>query len=465
MQTRPNRLASFAAVGILALSLAIAARLGSAQERANPDGGPRTPAALPAFPGAEGFGAATPGGRGGKIVEVTNLDDDGPGSLRQACYAAGPRIVVFRVAGIIELQSDIKISNGRITIAGQSAPGDGVCLKNSTLRICTHDVVVRFMRCRVGDGPLGTPPENRDALKIEGTRVRNVVVDHCSMSWSIDENVSTWASPRDVTVQWCIIAEALYKSRHPKCPHSMGLLLGDRSTRMTFHHNLLAHNSWRNPLMQGRGDQVAEYDFRNNVIYNYGKFCSVVRGRIRVNYVANYIKPGPDSVDPNELDIDVERRNGAYPQVYVANNVGPNCPTGTGDSWAMVRDMANLGQSKLRVKAPFNYPPVKGQTAQEAYRDVLERAGAIRPGRDAVDARIVADVQNTTGRIINSQDEVGGWPAYKPGSPAPDSDHDGMPDVWERQHGFLPDDPGDGPKDRDGDGYTNVEEFLNGTQP
>jgi hypothetical protein len=420
---------------------------------------------LPAFPGAQGFGALTPGGRGGRIVEVTNLKDSGPGSLREACYASGPRIILFRVAGIIELQTDIKISHGFVTIAGQTAPGDGICLKGATLRICTHDVVVRFMRCRVGDGQVGATPGNRDALKIEGARVRNVVVDHCSLSWSIDENVSTWGTPRDVTIQWCIIAEALYQSRHPKGPHSMGLLVGDRSTRMTFHHNLLAHNHWRNPLMQGRGDPLAEYDFRNNVIYNYGKFCSVARGRIHLNYEANFIKPGPTSVDPNEIDIDLDRKTNAWPRIFLSGNIGPNCSDGPGDNWRMVRDMAKLGQSKLRVTQRFPFPAVTTKAATDAYKAVLKHAGATQPRRDAVDARIVRDVEAGTGKVVNSQDAVGGWPQYESGPLAADSDHDGMPDRWERQHGLDPRDTNDGAKDRDGDGYTNVEEYLNGTTP
>ena len=437
----------------IALSLATVAYACAADER------------IPAFPGAEGFGAMTPGGRGGRVIGVTNLRDSGPGSLREACYAEGPRIIVFRVAGVIELESDIKISHGLVTIAGQTSPGGGICLKGCTLRVCTHDVVVRFMRCRVGDGEIGTDPQNRDSLKIEGTRVRNVVVDHCSMSWSTDECVSTWATPRDVTVQWCIIAEALYQSRHPKGPHSMGLLVGDRSTRMTFHHNLLAHNHWRNPLMQGRGDHLAEYDFRNNVIYNYGRYCSTARGRIRLNYEANFVKPGPTSTDPNELSLDRDRKTGAWPQVFIAGNVGPNCPKGSGDNWRMVRDMAALGPDKLRVVRRFPFPLVATQAARDAYRAVLRGAGATRPRRDAVDVRIVRDVEAGTGKVINSQSDVGGWPRYESGAPSPDSDHDGMPDEWELQHGFDPTDASDGTGDRDGDGYTNVEEFLNGTTP
>jgi len=423
------------------------------------------PGELPAFPGAEGFGATTPGGRGGKVIEVTTLSDDGPGSLREACYAEGPRIVVFRVGGIIDLKSDIKLSKPFLTIAGQTAPGDGICLRNATLRVCTHDVVIRYIRARVGDRPDGPKPENRDALKIEGTRVHHVVIDHCSMSWSIDENVSTWGTPHDVTIQWCIIAEALYKSLHPKGVHGMGLLIGDRSTRMTFHHNLLAHNPWRNPLMQGRGDETSDYDLRNNVIYDYGKFCTVIRGRIHINYVSNYLQSGPSTTVTQEIHLDVDRRNNGRPRIYLAGNTAPSCPDGKGDNWVMVKDMAGLGENVLRVKTAFSFPKVTTTSAAEARKSVLQSAGATLRRRDAVDARVVKDVKDGTGKAINSPRDVGGWPAYRSASPPPDSDHDGMPDAWEAKHGLNPRDPYDGPKDKDGDGYTNVEEFLNATSP
>lgn len=285
------------------------------------------------------------------------------------------------------------------------------------------------------------------------------------MSWSIDECVSTWATPHDVTVQWCIIAEALYNSRHPKGPHGMGMLVGDQSARMTFHHNLLAHNPWRNPLIQGRGEVTNEIDFRNNVIYDFGKFCSVARGRVHLNYVANYVKPGADSATDKELHLDQEARNQTYPQVFIADNVGPNSPAGEADNWNMVLDIAELGEAALRRGQPFAFPPVSTQAAADAYEAVLASAGAIRPVRDAVDARIIADVRNGTGAAIDSQDDVGGWPAYQEAEPPADTDHDAMPDAWETEHGLDPDNAADGSLDKDGDGYTNVEEYLNATDP
>ncbi|MEW6355381.1 MAG: pectate lyase [Planctomycetota bacterium] len=429
---------------------------------------------VPAFPGAEGFGASALGGRGGRVVEVTTLANDGPGSLRQACYAEGPRIVVFRIGGLIELQTDIKISNPFLTIAGQSAPGDGICLKSGTLRVCTHDVVIRFIRARVGDGPSGVSPENRDALKIEGSDVHNIMVDHCSFSWAIDENVSTWATPHDITIQWCIVAEGLLWSLHPKShaakgkvPHSMGLLIGRSTNRVTIHHCLMAHNNMRNPLLQIDSVQSpSDLDCRNNVVYNFGTCASVAAGNIRLNYMGNYLKRGTNSTSEKELAIDLDRKgSGGCPQVFLAGNIGPNNLDGRDDNWKMVWDMKTLGEGKVRVKEPFPFPGATTEDAHASYEAVLLSAGATRPVRDAVDARIVKDVREGTGRIINSTSEVGGWPEYRSAAPLPDSDHDGIPDEWETAHGLNPNDPSDGPKDKDGDGYTNVEEFLNETQP
>ncbi len=418
---------------------------------------------LPAFPGAEGFGAMTPGGRGGQVIEVTNLNDAGEGSLRAAIETSGPRIIVFRVGGIIELETDIKVSYPFVTIAGQTAPGGGICLKNATLRLCCNDVIVRYIRARIGDGEAGATPGNRDALKIEGERPRNVIVDHCSLSWSVDECLSTWYSPQDITIQWCIIGEPLWHSIHPKGAHGMGMLIGDRSSRFSIHHNLLAHTPWRNPLIQGRGDGTCEVDFRNNVIYNYGKYCTVARGRIRLNYVGNYLKPGANTEVEQEMHLDKNADTGAAPEVYLAGNSAASITAA--DDWAMVLDMAQLGEDALRQTDPWDFAAVATQTAEEAYEAVLAGAGAALPTRDAVDERIVADVRAGTGTAIDSQSEVGGWPAYPAGEAPDDGDHDGMPDAWETEHGLDPADAADGAADADGDGYTNIEEYLNATDP
>jgi pectate lyase len=223
-------------------------------------------AELPDFPGAEGFGATTPGGRGGRVIYVTTLDDSGPGSLRAAIGAQGPRTILFRVGGVIDLQSALVVREPFVTIAGQTAPGGGICLRGDNFGIATHDVVVRFLRVRLGD----LRRREVDTFSIaDGSR--NVVVDHCSASWSIDETLSPSGDISDVTVQWCIISESLNNSLHSKGPHGYGSLL--RATGgVSLHHNLWSHHNGRNPRF---GDNYAEgpfptFDFRNNVIYNWG---------------------------------------------------------------------------------------------------------------------------------------------------------------------------------------------------
>src|SRR5688572_27187118 len=248
---------------------------------------------LPAFPGAEGFGATTPGGRGGKVIFVTNLDDAGPGSFRAACVAEGPRMVLFRVSGTIALKSPITVRNPYLTIAGQSAPGDGICLRDATFGIATHDVVVRYLRSRLGD----ETTREADALDVlHGSR--DVIIDHCSATWSIDEALSLSGDNQNITVQWCLIGESLRQSKHAKGPHGYGSLARANGP-VSFHHNLWIHNDARNPRMgdnYGRGPNFPTFDVRNNVIYNYGGTASgLTQGILKVNYVANYIRSGPSS--------------------------------------------------------------------------------------------------------------------------------------------------------------------------
>jgi|APSaa5957512622_1039677.scaffolds.fasta_scaffold05251_2 hypothetical protein len=423
-------------------------------------------AGIPAFPGAEGFGALTPAGRGGAVIAVTNLDDAGPGSLRAACSAPGPRVVVFRTGGIIDLETDIKISEPFLTIAGQTAPGNGICLRGGTLRVCRHDVVVRYIRARPGDRDAGVVFGNRDALKIEGTNVHNVVIDHCSFSWAVDENVSTWGTPHDVTIQWCVVSEALFRSRHPKGPHSMGLLAGDRTARLSVHHNLLAHNHWRNPYFQGRGEARAEYDLRNNVIYDVGKFGTVARGNLLLSCVSNVYLPGPTTSVSEVIHVGLDAKTpGEHPLVFLRDNQAPGCIDGAADNWVMVKNLTDLETIELHCTKEPAGAVVGTMPASDVLDALLADVGATRPSRDAVDARIVTQVKERSGRVIDSQEEVGGWPQYPPGTPPVDSDGDGMPDAWEKRHGFDPNARADGSADRDGDGYTNLEAFLNETTP
>ena len=426
---------------------------------------------IPAFPGAEGFGATTPGGRGGRIIEVTNLNTSGPGSLQAACREKGPRIVVFRVSGVIE--AGLGIAQPFVTIAGQTAPGDGICLRNGTLTVATHDVVIRHLRVRPGDHPFGARSGTRDCIAIEGDRARDVIIDHCSASWGMDENISTY-NARNVTFQWCLSTESLLDSIHPKGPHGMGMLLGKyRNDFTTVHHCLLAHNMGRNPLFGSFGKDrkpkpPAVFDIRNNLIYNHGRYsCSNVFGDVLVNYVGNFVKMGPNGRKdrPRGLSIRLPKRQKAY----VKDNIWPGKPKGQVDDWLVVGAVLDPRRKAVpeiaRLRKPAATPPVATEPAAQAYESVLRFAGATRPVRDVVDARIIAEVRAGTGHIIDSQRDVGGWPTYASVAPPADSDHDGMPDAWEARCGFKANDPADGPKDRDGDGYTNVEEFLNETDP
>ena len=435
---------------------------------------------ISAFPGAEGAGAVTPGGRGGKVIEVTNLNDSGPGSLREAVEADGPRIVVFRVSGIITLEKLLTISNPFITIAGQTAPGDGICIRGHTTEINTHDVVLRYLRFRRGN-----IKDRNDALG--GYPVRNIIVDHCSASWGLDENLSLYRYMQkmpdgryrkmpveNLTIQWCISSEALDLNNH-----AFGATWGGRNC--SFHHNLFACNTGRNPSI-GWGDH---FDFRNNVLFNW-RHRTVDGGDASsmVNIVANYYKPGLAVNEgairhricrPQHLDMYSEaQRDGKW---YVADNVVVGNPKVTADNWnggVQFDDVTSEGQLKalierVRATAAIPAPPITQQSAERAYELVLAHAGATLPERDAVDARIIEFVR--TGRptfgkgIIDTPADVGGWPDYE-SIPAPaDGDHDGMPDEWEDKFGLNPNDPSDGASDADSDGYTNVEEWLNGTDP
>ena len=426
---------------------------------------------LPAFPGAEGFGAASVGGRGGKIVEVTNLNDSGAGSLRAALETDGPRIVVFKVGGTIELDSSLKIENPYITIAGQTAPGGGITLKNSAdnpnpeapLKIKTHNVILRYISSR--PGPSKADNGNIDALNIiEGSssEVYNVVVDHTSLSWSTDEVASVVNQVQDVSIQWSIIAEGLDNSTHPKGSHSMGLMMyKDGQGNISVHHNLIAHNRRRNPLVKTTG----VVDIVNNVVYNSGFGTDSyspthVRGEyglVPVNYVNNYFKAGPNTGSADWF-IDTKMEPVA---VYVKGNLVPK--------YLMHPDSLNWVVQE-RHPAPW----VTTTSAQEAYNQVLAQAGSchgLNPNgtffnrRDSIDARIVEDVKQNTGSIIDDPSEVGGWLDIESGTPYQDSDRDGMADVFENLYGFKANDSSDNIQDADGDGYTNIEEFLNGTNP
>ncbi|MCS7090442.1 MAG: polysaccharide lyase [Verrucomicrobiota bacterium] len=468
-------------------------------------------ARIPAFPGAWGGGMYTPGGRGGRVFVVTNLADRGPGTFREACEAGGPRIVVFNVAGIIRLESPIHIRAPYITIAGNTAPGDGVCIAGATVAIDTHDVVIRHMRFRRGQIWVG----NRDD-SLGGNPIGNIMIDHVSASWGLDENMSLYRHMYDhdndagtaalklptvnITIQYSIFSEALNTYNH-----AFGSTLGGLNS--TFHHNLWACNSGRNPSIGMYGDIT----FVNNVLYNW--VHRTIDGgdhRSYFNIIQNYFKPGPatpreDPVAWRILKPESERSRtnvDNFGLAYVSGNVVEGNLRVTADNWDggvqpdPARDPLDIVLARIRTRAPFPHAPLRIQSAVEAYEDVLRHAGASLPRRDAIDERIIRMVRTGAGHgatpwsgltnllrqvgyneatiarigrlvplgIITHPDEVGGYPPYR-GEPYADRDNDGMADAWEQAHGLNPEDPADASTDLNGDGYTNIEAFLYGLDP
>lgn len=426
----------------------------------------QAPDGLPAFPGAAGFGASAIGGRGGQVLAVTNLDDSGPGSLRAALEASGPRTVVFRTGGTIRLDTPIEVTAPYLTVAGQTAPGGGIALRNHPdnseppLIIHAHDVILRFIRVR--PGAARTPSCCLDALRF-GSFAQRVIVDHASFSWSVDELLDAVDDAQDITVQWSILAEALDDAGHLKGRHSRGMRFGGPwSGNYSIHHNLFAHNAQRNPVLDF-GTGVA--DVVNNVIYDPQSLAAHVGdsyGTPRINVVGNVFRAGPHTNHPTlplyPLDArPVPRGEGRF-GFYVAGNLDDLYRTDATLADALTVDPADR---RWLVDTPFPAPPVPTTSAEVAYEAVLAGAGAILPARDPVDARIVATVRRRSGGIIDRPEEVGGWPRLARGTPPPDGDRDGMADDWEAAHGLDPTDPEDRNGDPDGDGYTNLEVYLN----
>lgn len=409
----------------------------------------------PAFPGAEGAGKFTSGGRGGKTIAVTNLNDSGPGSLRAAVEARGPRTVVFRISGTIALESPLVIENDSITIAGQTAPGDGICLRNYPLHIAANNVIVRYIRARLGD----VRRVQDDAAS--GTRRKDIIIDHCSFSWSVDECASFYDN-ENFTMQWCIVSESMNQSLHEKGNHGYGGIWGGMNA--TFHHNLIAHHTSRLPRFQGSRyhgmPEKEKADFINNVVYNWTNQSSYGGERGSYNLIANYYKPGPAT--PKKAAKIILTPYQPYGKFYLKDNF---LEGSAGGDWEWV-DIPNADLAKARASHPFPVSnPVTPQTPEQAFREVLEHAGASL-SRDAVDRRVVDNVRNgsyTFGNrgIIDSQEQTGGWPELKTLPPPKDSDGDGMPDDWESAHGLNPHDP----EDRNGQNvdelYTNLEVYIN----
>lgn len=449
---------------------------------AKPEDLPQAP--IPSFPGAEGGGMYSFGGRGGKVCVVKNLNDDGPGSFREALEAGGPRIVVFNVAGVIPLKSRIIIRAPYITIDGSSAPGDGVCIAGDTVELETHDVVIRHMRFRRGATWVG---DRNDS--IGGNPIGNIMIDHVSASWGLDENMSMYRhmySPPDggkdlklptvnISIQHSIFSECL-----DTYEHSFGSTIGGYNS--TFHHNLWACNTGRNASV----GMIYDFTFANNVVYNW-RHRTVDGGDHRSYYtiVNNYFRPGPatpadDPIAHRILKPESRRSphfNADFGKAYVAGNIVHGNEKVTKDNWdggvqVDVSDGfdADVVLPALRINKPYPHSFLHIEPAAAAYETVLANCGATRPKRDAVDARIVEMVRagNVTypeGQgIITDVKQVGGYPSYA-GQPYVDGDDDGMPDAWEKAHGLNPADAADAASDLNGDGYTNIEDFLNGLDP
>lgn len=460
-------------------------------------------AEIPAFPGAEGGGAYSFGGRGGKVITVTSLADSGPGSLRDACEQGGARIIVFNVAGIIHLKSPLIIRAPYITIAGQTAPGDGVCIAGETIWANTHDVVVRHMRFRRGETWVGRRDDS-----FGGNPVGNIMIDHCSTSWGLDENISFYRhmfNPEDgskdlklptvnVTIQNTISSQALDTYNH-----SFGSTLGGENC--TFMRNLWANNAGRNPSIGWNG----VFNFVNNVIYNW-VHRSVDGGDYTAlyNIINNYYKPGPltpknTPVGHRILKPEAGRSKLGYfvfGRVYANGNVVEGYPEISKNNWAggiQVQEQANTDGYTENMKWDKPFPidnPFPIMSANEAYDFVMDNVGATFPKRDIVDQRVIEQVK--TGKVyydknLNPEDfyqfeyrrlpkdsykhgiitdvkQVGGYPEYK-GKPYKDSDNDGIPDAWEIKYGLNPNDPSDANGDLSGDGYTNIEKYINGIDP
>lgn len=471
----------------------------------------------PAFPGAEGFGRYTTGGRGGKVIHVTNLNDSGEGSFRAACDESGARTIVFDVAGTIHLETPLKLTNGNVTIAGQTAPGDGICIADNPFQIEANNVIIRYMRFRLGNKYV--TEKNADGWDgLGGMDKENIMVDHCSVSWSIDECLSIYGV-RNATVQWCIAAQSLQASGHSKGAHGYGGNWG--GSGVTYHHNLLAHHESRVPRLGPRytTQKDERLDMRNNVFYNWAGNGCYGGEAMNVNIVNNYYKPGPGTAKRDAKT--VQRRIAAigvrtneyiaeYPDYkptlhkwgtfYIDGNVNSKYDDVTKDNWTygvynqtknddkVDYTYTDEVKKQMKLDEPIEFVHVTTHSANDAYDRVIKYAGCSKV-RDSYDKFIIDDTENGkatyTGKgyednkgkhnnnpgMINSPEDNrpdnapadwSPWPelTYEQSEVQPDTDGDGMPDGYETANGLDPNNPEDGAEDS-GNGYTNLEIYLN----
>jgi pectate lyase len=469
---------------------------------------------VPAYPGAEGAGAFTTGGRGGSVYCVTNLAVDGPGSLADAVSQPN-RIVVFDVSGLIDLSrkkggavkgGKLAVDQPNITIAGQTAPGEGICLKGGALEISASNVIVRYLRSRRGfvqDGDsgdaIGAKPstkgvqeaasgqssaafEKRKAKKESRGKflhafesLKNIIIDHCSASWATDENLSVTHSDH-TTVSFCIVAEGLdYPNARQTPPnHSEGSLWGSQEPdgRATMHHMLYANNRLRNPRTTGGADVPAVLTLYNCVVANWSEYATHTGSeRVHLNWVNNFYLPGPDT-PANIRGYAFDFHGDPEARVYASGNYIEGASAATNDNRLAVtyakklQDLNAEQRAGMVVATPFAELPANLQSARDAYATVLEDAGATLPARDTADLRIMNDVGSNTGKILQKETDLpveDRLPDYRALRPLPDRDHDGIPDFWEKQFGLNPDDPSDSA--RLSRGYANIEHYFNNTDP
>ena len=462
-------------------------------------------AKIPAFPGAEGGGMYTPGGRGGKVMVVTSLADRGPGSLREACETGGARIVVFAVSGVIRLEAPINIRAPYLTIAGQTAPGDGICVTGASFLIDTHDVIIRHMRFRRGQTDVAF---RDDALG--GQAVGNIMIDHVSASWGLDENMSIYRHVYNrqadgkglklptvnISIQNSIFSECLDMYNH-----AFGATIGGHNS--TFARNVFACNISRNCSVGMNGS----FNFINNTVFNW--WNRTVDGGDNTSYmnvINNNYKPGPITPEGKPIAWRIVKvENGRSPEgrgqfgrAYVSGNKTWGNAEVTADNWKggvqagdqFVTEENEQLWTMVHMEKPFEMAPVTIMPTDEAYDFVMKHAGASFPKRDAVDTRMMKQVK--TGKIFYAKDakehqplyvkrrlpadsykqgiitdpqQVGGLPTYKSVAGPVDSDKDGMPDQWEEKYGLNPNDASDANGDLSGDGYTNIEKYINGIDP
>ena len=455
----------------------------------------------PAFPGAEGFGRYVTGGRGGKVLHVKNLKDSGYQSLRWCLQQTGAKTIVFDVSGTIHLESELSIPSNT-TIAGQTAPGDGICVADYPCSIKGNNVIVRYMRFRLGNK--NVKKDGADGWDgFGGFDKQDWIIDHCSVSWSIDECLSVLGN-KNTTVQWCLVAQSLVNSGHSKGAHGYGGNWGGSGA--SFHHNLIAHHGSRTPRLGPRPTtQLDErMDMRNNVIYNFGGNGCYGGEGMKVNIVNNYYKPGPGSPTGDKgkriagIGIRTNSYISTYPdyapalhlwgKYYVTGNVNSKYSDVTNNNWAygIYNQIDASGcdgtytaatKDSIKIDEPIDFIATTTHTAQMAYEKVLDYAGACK-SRDTFDALMVSDTRDGkatyTGSglskgFINSQNDNkpsgagsdwSAWPTLNSTDAPVDTDGDGMPDDWEDAHGLDKTKAADGNIVTDS-GYTNLEIYLN----